>query len=210
MNEKKEANKVQHRMAKKEVKKAVVVAKNNAFERLYQRLDSKEGEKEAFKLARARERRTRNLSSVRCIKDEEGRVLIEDTKVQERWQSYFYRLFNREKFDVAQHMEQVAREEQHNSKTCGPITREDIMKALRKTKARKAIGPDGIPVEIWNTLGAEDLNWLTGLFNVIFETITMPSDWRHGTIIPLYKSKRDIQDYNNYRGIKLLSHTIKI
>ena len=75
---------MQYRMAKKEAKKAVVVAKNNAYERLHQRLNSKEGENEVFKLARARERRTRDLGSVRCIKDEDGRVLVKDAKVQER------------------------------------------------------------------------------------------------------------------------------
>ena len=42
----------------------------------YQRLNSKEGENEVFKLARARERRTRDLSSARCIKDEEDKVHV--------------------------------------------------------------------------------------------------------------------------------------
>ena len=63
-------------------------------------------------------------------------------------------------FDVTQHMLQVAREEQDNSKTCGPITREEVKEVLRKTKAEKAIGLDGIPVEIWKTLGGEGLDWL--------------------------------------------------
>jgi len=76
-DEEKKANKVHDRIAKREVKKAVAIAKTNAYERLYQRLKSKESEKEVFKLARARERQTRDLSSVRCIKDEDGRVLIE-------------------------------------------------------------------------------------------------------------------------------------
>ena len=31
-----------------------------------------------------------------------------------------------------------------------------------------------------------------------------------GTVIPFYKNKGDIQDYNNYRGIKLLNHTMKL
>ena len=52
----KEANKVQYRMAKRESKKAVVIAKNNAYEGLYQKLNSKEGENEVFKLTRVRER----------------------------------------------------------------------------------------------------------------------------------------------------------
>ena len=65
------------------------------------RLNSKGGENEIFKLAKARERQTRDLSSVRCIKDEDGRVLVEDAKVQERWQGYFCKLFNREDLDVS-------------------------------------------------------------------------------------------------------------
>jgi len=60
-----EFNKVQYKTAKKEVKKAVAVAKNNAYERLYQRLNAKGGHNEVFKLVRAREGRTRDLSSVR-------------------------------------------------------------------------------------------------------------------------------------------------
>jgi len=38
----------------------------------------------------------------------------------------------------------------------------------------------------------------------------MPEEWRSSTVIPLYKNKCDIQDCNNYRGIKLLSHTMKL
>jgi len=44
------------------------------------------------------------------------------------------------------------------------------------------------------------------LFNVIFRTGKMPSEWRTSTVILLYKDKGDVQDCNNYRGIKLLSH----
>ncbi|KAG5579910.1 hypothetical protein H5410_050537 [Solanum commersonii] len=34
----------------------------------------------------------------------------------------------------------------------------------------------------------------------------MPEEWRWSTMIPLYKNKGDIQNCNNYRSIKLLSH----
>jgi len=49
-----EFNKVQYKTAKKEAKKPVAVAKSIAYDWLYQRLNSKEGENEVFKLARAR------------------------------------------------------------------------------------------------------------------------------------------------------------
>ena len=39
---------------------------------------------EFFKLARARERSATDLGNVRCIKDEDGKVLVEETKIKER------------------------------------------------------------------------------------------------------------------------------
>ena len=72
------------KVAKKVAKKAVAVAKSLAYDRLYRRLGTKEGEKEVFKLARARERRTRDLDVVRCIRDENGKVLFEDAEIKER------------------------------------------------------------------------------------------------------------------------------
>jgi len=59
-------------------------------------------------------------------------------------------------------------------------------------------------------LGEDGVAWLTDFFNIIFKTAKMPQEWRHSTIIPLYKNKGDAQHCNNYRGIKLLSHTMKL
>jgi len=77
-------------------------------------------------------------------------------------------------------------------------------------KSGKAVGPDLIPVEIWKCLGEVGLDWLTELFNVIFRTVKMPNEWRTSTVIPLYKHKGDVQYCNNYRGIKPLSHMMKL
>ena len=38
----------------------------------------------------------------------------------------------------------------------------------------------------------------------------MPDDWRKSTLVPIYKNKGDIQNCANYRGIKLMSHTMKL
>ena len=54
--------------AKKEARKAVIRAKNKVYERLYQRLETKDAEKEGFKIGRAKERKTRDLGNVRCIR----------------------------------------------------------------------------------------------------------------------------------------------
>ena len=73
-----------YKAAKNVAKKAITIAKNNAYEMLYQKLETKEGEKDAFKLARAREKKTMALGNIRCIKGEDGKILVEETKIRER------------------------------------------------------------------------------------------------------------------------------
>jgi len=68
------------------------------------------------------------------------------------------------------------------------ITKEEVKEALRKMKSDKAVGPDSIPVEVWKSLGEDEVAWLTDFFNVIFKTAKMPQEWRYSTIIPLYKN----------------------
>ena len=48
--------KERYKEAKRDAKKAVVEAKDRAFEAFYQKLDTKEGEKCIFKLAKVRSR----------------------------------------------------------------------------------------------------------------------------------------------------------
>ena len=66
------------------VKKAVVIAKNHAFERLSQRLETKEGEMDVLRLVRSREKKTRDLGSIRCIKGDDRKILVEEPKIRER------------------------------------------------------------------------------------------------------------------------------
>ena len=51
---------------------------------------------------------------------------------------------------------------------------------------------------------------LLDLLQKIFEQDKMPEEWRDTVIVPIFKEKGDIQDCGNYRGIKMISHTMKI
>ena len=44
----------------------------------------------------------------------------------------------------------------------------EIGEALKRMKGGKAMGPDGIPIEVWRCLGDRAIVWLTNLFNIIF------------------------------------------
>ena len=45
---------------------------------------------------------------------------------------------------------------------------------------------------------------------MIVATKRIPDDWKKSILISIQKNKRDIQNCTNYRGIKLISHTIKL
>ncbi|KAK3572429.1 hypothetical protein QTP86_032648 [Hemibagrus guttatus] len=40
--------------------------------------------------------------------------------------------------------------------------------------------------------------------------ISLPEEWRRSVLVPIFKNKGDVQSCSNYRGIKLMSHTMKV
>ena len=85
-----------YKMAKKAVKRAVSEARGQAYEDLYQRLGTKEGEKDIYRMAKIRERKTRDVDQVKCIKDGADQLLVKDKEIKHRWREYFDGLFNGE------------------------------------------------------------------------------------------------------------------
>ncbi|KAE8713278.1 Protein PIR [Hibiscus syriacus] len=128
------------------------------------------------------------------------------------WDSYFFGLFNN---GVSLCRDtNVDESADHHTTANGCHTSrigfEEVKMALRKMGRDKAVGPDQIPITVWLTLGEEGVKWLTNIFNIILETVRMPEELRESTVIPIYKNKRDTQCCGNYRGIKLLRHTMKL
>ncbi|KAL5146984.1 Craniofacial development protein 2 [Glycine soja] len=83
-----------YKIARNETKKAVSEARAQAFDGLYQALGTRDGERSIYRLAKGRERKTRYLDQVKCVKDEEGKVLVHEKDIKERWKAYFHNLFN--------------------------------------------------------------------------------------------------------------------
>ena len=65
-----EEDRIEKRVSYKAAKKAVAEAKNRGYEDIYRKLDTKEGEKQIFKLARTRSRQRQDLETMKHIKDE--------------------------------------------------------------------------------------------------------------------------------------------
>lgn len=63
--------------------------KAKAFDELYQSLGTKDGGRHIYRLTKCRERKTRDLDQVKCVKDEEGKVLVKEQDITYRWKGYF-------------------------------------------------------------------------------------------------------------------------
>ena len=74
-----------YKVVKKTAKQAVIEAKGRAYDDLYQRLSTKEEDNDVYKMARIRERKTRDLNQVKCIKDEMDQLLVKGQDIKQRW-----------------------------------------------------------------------------------------------------------------------------
>ncbi|KAK3572845.1 hypothetical protein QTP86_008260 [Hemibagrus guttatus] len=200
-----EENRQEYKELQRRVKREVSKAKQKAYDELYTRLDTREGEKDLYRLARQRDRDGKDVQQVRVIKDRDGRVLTSGESVQRRWKEYFEELMNEEN-ESEKRVEGVSSVEQKVDK----IRKDEVRKALKRMKSGKAVGPDDILVEVWKCLGEAAVEFLTSLFNRVLESEKMPEEWRRSVLVPIFKNKGDVQSCSNYRGIKLMSHTMKL
>ena len=156
-----------------------------------------------YNLAKTRNRRTIDIRDSIYINDADGNILADHEKIKDRWQEYFEELFN---------VTNARKETDKCEETEGPIpriTEEEIRKQLDKLKNRKANGPDNLPIELWKLVGDAGIESLETTTNEIMSR-GMPSSWRFSEISPIYKDTCSVLDCGNYRGIKLMSHTMQL
>ncbi|KAK3524528.1 hypothetical protein QTP70_029840 [Hemibagrus guttatus] len=168
-----EENRQEYKELQRRVKREVSKAKQKAYDELYTRLDTREGEKDLYRLARQRDRDGKDVQQVRVIKDRDGSVLTSEESVQRRWKEYFEELMDEEN-EREKRVEGVNSVEQKVDK----IRKDEVRKALKRMKSGKAVGPDDIPVEVWKCLGEAAVEFLTSLFNRVLESEKMPEEWR--------------------------------
>ena len=88
-------------------RKAVRIAKAAAYEDLYAKVDSREGIKMVYKLAKTRDRRSKDISDMPFINSLKGQILTVGSEIIQRWLTYFDGLLNTENT------------RKHNRKWCG-------------------------------------------------------------------------------------------
>jgi hypothetical protein len=116
------------------------------YDGLYQRLGTTEGENDFYRMAKSRERKTRNIIKVKFIKDETERLLTEDEDIKNSWREYFNKLFNKDSGSSS--IELDISSDDLNRQFVHRIQESEVKDALKSMKGGKSMGSDGIPIEI--------------------------------------------------------------
>ena len=95
----------------------------------------------AIRTAKCRKNRLEDVSKIRCIKSNDGEVLLDDDKIKERWKEYFEELLNVENDRVQRDVQQ------REVRDVRDISEDEVKDAMRKMKNNKAAGPNNILIE---------------------------------------------------------------
>jgi hypothetical protein len=125
-------------------------ARCRMYDGLHQWLGMKEGEKDIYRMAKSRERKTRDIIQVKYIKDETERLLTKDEDITNRWREYFDKLFNED--SESSSIELDISSDDLNRQFVHRIQESEVKDALKRMKGDKATGPDGIPIEVWRSI----------------------------------------------------------
>ena len=132
---------------RREAKKEVAKAKSKAYDELYEGLDTKEGEKTLYRLARQRHQAGKDVHQVRMMKDKDGNVMTDEESVLRIWKEYYMGLMNEEN-----ERERMENDGERVNMEVESVSKEEVRENMQRMKNGKAVCPDDIPVEVWKCL----------------------------------------------------------
>jgi len=123
--------------------RSVALAQEKTRQEPVNELESAAGKKKVYRVAKQMAKSRQDVVEVNCVKDANGKVLVENNQVKEEWRKYMDKLLNEENtWDNATNCENV-------EGPCELIRRDEILKALKMIKKGKAAGPTGIVSEMF-------------------------------------------------------------
>ena len=85
----------------------------------------------------------------------------------------------------------------------------EVKWALGSITTNKASGGDGIPVELFQILKDDAVNWCTQYAQQIWKTLQWLQDWKRSVFIPIPK-KANAKQHSNYCTIALILHASNV
>ena len=134
-----------------------------------------------------------------AIRKKDGRVVMEEEEVMERWVEYIGELFED---DRPTHMEL------DNNEEGPPIIKSEIENAFGKMKRGKATSDDGISIEMLTAV-EDSMDIITDIAGEIYESGEIGPYMFKSTFIPIPKTQGTLE-CSNHRTISIMNQITKI
>ena len=142
----------------------------------------------------------RSYQPGKAIKTADGKVVMETEEVKRRWCEYITELF----------MDERPENLNINFNDEGPpIMKEEVQAAIKTMKTGKAVGDDGISVEMLRALGDYAIDKLTDIANKIYDSGEVPSQMCKSIFIAIPKIQGTLE-CDKHRTISIMSQITKI
>ena len=188
---------IQYKIHKSNVKKLCRIDKENDIDAIHKRLNELNPQQRYFEtMKKLKEKRK---TTTWGIKDKKGATIIDKIEIIKRWEEFYENLYKGNQ----RHSNYPTHEE------IPEILIEELRKALKYAKNKKATGPDGINAELLKFGGFYLERILLKLLNNIISTGVFPEELKNSEIVTLYK-KGDPLECGNYRPINLLNQIYKV
>ena len=139
-----EARRQDHNQARGEAKRAILKAKNDERKRFCVDLERENDKGNLFRVAKQLVNRNRDVVGTNCMKDNAGKIVMEEDKLMEVWRAHYDGISN-EEFTWDREGLTDARP------VCGPserISTLEVDAAIGKMKQGKSGGPTGVVSEM--------------------------------------------------------------
>jgi hypothetical protein len=134
------------------------------------------------------------------IKDKRGNILTERQEVLQRWEEYVGELYSDDRGD---------RPDFGEIEPGPPILKDEVKKAVKSMKWKKAEGSDGIVVEMIEAAGEFAISKITELANKIYSTGGIPERMKESEFIVIPKQEGAVE-CGKHRTISIMSQVAKI
>ena len=146
------------------------------------------------------------------VKDENGVLLRDIELIRERWVRWFHTLLNAKSPRLGSNIAEGLDQLPETMPLGVQPTMQELTDAIRSLANGKAVGPDGVSVELFKITLNGDSALRRRLLDIVVRIWgggEVPQQWKDAIIIVLHK-KKDRTECANYRGISLVAHAGKI
>src|SRR6266516_668899 len=206
-----EVDKEAYKKAKCRSRRVVAKAQDEERQRYCDKLVEEDGKGNVFRVAKQMVGLNKNITASGCVKGVDGRTIVEEGGIMQRWKEYYDQLLN-EEFDW--NKDSIGSSDEMN-KVVTPVDErvisvDEVRLAIAKAKSGKAAGPSGVAVDMLKAAGEAGVRWVTDICNEVVSGGVVPLDWKRSWMVNVYKGKGNALECSSYRGIKLLEHVLKV